>query len=336
MEAGDTRHLTLRMESTRNRDALPAGSWTFAPGDSPRVGRASECEVVIRHPRISRIHGTFVHEQGGWHYASFGTNGSFVNDASVDHVPVRDGLEIELGNSSIRVNCALQSPDALVEGSSYDASESRGSITDFLSGFAAGDEECTRELWARCFATVVRLARHNLGGVPKRVADEEDVAASVFASLFFGAVEGKFPDLTDSDSLWRLIVVMTRRKAADYVNHERRDKRGGGKVRGDSIFPQKPGSKPSPGFDHFVSEQPSPMAVAMVEENTSELLEHLPDEEHRQIAMLRLEGFSTAETADELGLSLRTVERRLQTIRTIWTQLLQLAGVDDDDPSADD
>ena len=35
--------------------------------------------------------------------------------------------------------------------------------------------------------------------------DEEDVAASVMESLFFGAEQGRFPNLADRDELWRRV-----------------------------------------------------------------------------------------------------------------------------------
>ena len=114
--------------------------------------------------------------------------------------------------------------------------------------------------------------------------------------------------------------VMTRRKVADYVNREKAQKRGGGKVRGDSVGP--PDSSGG-AFDQFVSETPSPESVAMVEEETTRLLDLLPSEEHRQIALCRLEGNSVSETAEMLKLTVRTVERRLQQIRAIWAGELQ-------------
>ncbi len=38
----------------------------------------------------------------------------------------------------------------------------------------------------------------------------------------------------------------------------------------------------------------------------------------RPIALLTLEGFSQAEIAAQLGISLRSVERKLQLIRRLW------------------
>ena len=48
------------------------------------------------------------------------------------------------------------------------------------------------------------------------------------------------------------------------------------------------------------------------------LLDLLPDDQMRQIALLKMEGHGNGEVAEMLDLSLRTVERRLGLIRRLW------------------
>ena len=48
-----------------------------------------------------------------------------------------------------------------------------------------------------------------------------------------------------------------------------------------------------------------------------------PDDQLRQIARRRLKGYTNAEIAKELGVIERTVERRLQLIRSLWVGELQ-------------
>ena len=60
--------------------------------------------------------------------------------------------------------------------------------------------------------------------------DEEDAALSAFNSFCDGAARGKFPQLADRDDLWRLLVVITARKAMAQANRNARLKRGGGRV----------------------------------------------------------------------------------------------------------
>jgi hypothetical protein len=53
------------------------------------------------------------------------------------------------------------------------------------------------------------------------------VAVSAFDSFCRAAEGGRFPQLSDRNSLWRLLVVLTARKAAHLFHHETRLKRGG-------------------------------------------------------------------------------------------------------------
>ena len=97
-----------------------------------------------------------------------------------------------------------------------------GSVTRWLHELVAGDQAAAQELWNRYFQRLVGLARSKLRGAPRRAADEEDVALSAFDSFCRGAEQGRFPRLDDRDNLWRLLVVITERKACDLVQHEGR------------------------------------------------------------------------------------------------------------------
>jgi ECF sigma factor len=106
------------------------------------------------------------------------------------------------------------------------------SVTIWLASLKNGNAEAAQKLWRRYFEALVRLARDRLRGAPKAVADDEDAALSAFDSFVRGAARGRYPRLDDRDDLWRLLVVITERKALDQVQHERRQKRGGGKIIG--------------------------------------------------------------------------------------------------------
>ena len=59
------------------------------------------------------------------------------------------------------------------------------------------------------------------------MADEEDAALDAFNSFLAGVVRGRFPQLNDRDDLWRLLVVLTVRKAIGQRRDLTRQKRGG-------------------------------------------------------------------------------------------------------------
>ena len=66
-----------------------------------------------------------------------------------------------------------------------------------------------------------------LGKTPRRVADEEDVAAAALASFFNGMEQKQFPQLHDRNELWPLLAKTTpARKAVDQQRHLLVQKRG--------------------------------------------------------------------------------------------------------------
>ena len=66
--------------------------------------------------------------------------------------------------------------------------------------------------------------------------------------------------------------------------------------------------------------EPTPAFAAQVAEEYGRLLERLDSPELRTVAMRKVEGYGNEEIAAELGCGLRTVERRLRLIRSIWEQ----------------
>lgn len=191
------------------------------------------------------------------------------------------------------------------------------SITLLIKDLKQGDEQAAHDLWERYFPKLIRVAGRRMGNASRRIADEEDVALSVFQSLCDGAQKGRFEKLKGRDDLWKLIVAITGMKSADHVRRETAQKRGGGQVRGNSVFVNSQDEKVE-GFEQFSEEALSPEFLCELEEEQARLLAKLPDDKHRQIATLRLEGMSHEEIAEELGLSLRSVARKFKLIRDLW------------------
>lgn len=297
-----------------HHEAMPTGGWSFAPGQTIQIGRHEDNDVVLKSSRVSRFHLTVFDDGVRWQCASFGSNGTHRDGRPVSQLELESGTVLELGPPGPMLRFELlgeTEQDVVV-----------GTITALIDDMKQGDAAAFEHLWARCFSTIVKLARQRLGSARKRVEDEDDVAAVVFQKLYFASVNGKLPELTDRQSLWRLLITMTRHAALDSISREQRAKRGGGHVRGDSIVEDPnlviPNSGPSV-FDNFISQFPTPASVVSLKELVDQWLERLPDDESRQIALLRLEGFGTDEIAVQLGLPLRTAERRLQQIRSAWT-----------------
>src|SRR5262249_28460007 len=165
---------------------------------------------------------------------------------------------------------------------------------------------------------LVGLARHKLRAAPRRAADEEDAALSAFDSFCRGAEDGRFPRLLDRDDLWQVLVVLTARKAANLVQHERRQKRGGGQVQPLPALPGDDSTDEAMTFAHLISREPDPEFAAQVAEQCRRLLERLDDDELRSVALWKMEGYTNAEIGAKLGRSEGTVERKLRLIRGAW------------------
>ena len=193
-----------------------------------------------------------------------------------------------------------------------------GSVTHWLGALKGGDAAAAQRLWERYFDRLVRLARAKLGAMPRGAADEEDVALSAFHSFCQGAARGRFPRLDDRDNLWRLLVTITARKALDQVRRQARQKRGGGRVLVGSAQAGGEDDTDGAGLDQVVGQEPTPQFAAMVADECRRLLAALDDETLRQVALLRMEGYSDQEIAARVDCSLRTVSRKLALIRKAW------------------
>jgi DNA-directed RNA polymerase specialized sigma24 family protein len=190
------------------------------------------------------------------------------------------------------------------------------SVSVWLEGLKAGDPAAAEKLWERYFEALVRLARAQLRAAPRAAADEEDAALSAFESLCQGAAQGRFPRLNDRDDLWRILVVITERKAIDQAQRERRQKRGGGRIFGTSALADA--DKESEALAGVACPAPTPEFAASVADECRRLLGKLRDESLRRVAVLRMEGYTNGEVADRLGCSLRSVARKLELIRRTW------------------
>lgn len=197
--------------------------------------------------------------------------------------------------------------------------DAENSVSRWIAGAKSGDEQAIQDLWERYFSKLVRLCRGKLGEHPRRAADEEDVAVSAFASFCAAAQAGRFPRLNDRGELWGLLVKIAACKVADQIQHDRRQKRGGGRVRGESIFRSRNKDDEGHGIEQVVGEDPSPELAAALTEEYERLRGLLDDATLRDVADMKLAALTNEEIAGQLDCSLRTVERKLWVIRKKWS-----------------
>lgn len=199
-------------------------------------------------------------------------------------------------------------------------------VTDWISQLADNNQEAAEQLWAHFSTRVKNLASLQLDARTRRTYDEQDAANSAFHSLCRGIQDGRFEHVTDRDSMWGLLAVITTRKVSAQQRFEHRQKRGGGQVRGDSVFAEFGVN----GLEAVTGDEASPEFEAVFTETCSRLIESLDDSMLKQIVLLKFEGHSNTEVAQEIGRTRRTVERKLEEIRRVWVMAGIIPGEDEE------
>ncbi len=194
--------------------------------------------------------------------------------------------------------------------------------SDTYTGLRQGDGATQARVWDEHYPVLVRAAKRKLDGVPRRSFDEEDVALSAMHCFFDAVRAGTIYPWQSVGELCRLLLTITRRKAFAFRRRETREKRGGGKVRGDSVLyvPPEEGHGPLANRREPQDYRPSPKTACARAEDEKQLLDALPDDSLRQIARLRLNGHTNDEIAVMLGCARRTVERKVHLIRVTWAR----------------
>ncbi len=172
-----------------------------------------------------------------------------------------------------------------------------------------GDSVAANQIWQHYFDRLTRLVRARIYGQNRAVSDEEDIVLSVFESFYAAAENGRFPDLSDRDDLWQLLLRMSARKVVDKRRHDQRQRRGG------EAEVQSLDQKGDDDAIVAIGDEPSPEMVLMMQESVEEFFSHLGVGQLRELAGAKLEGYSNAELSKRFGCSERTIERRMHLIR---------------------
>lgn len=191
-------------------------------------------------------------------------------------------------------------------------------VTLWMRQLEEGQSEAAQALWNHFCQKLMTLADKRLSPKLRQTYDREDAAVSAFHSLCRVISDRRQTDLGGRINLWRLLVTITERKIANRVRDEQRDKRSLHRTVSESclVSSEERGS----GFDKLPGREPSPEFAAEFADLCNSLLESLDDDILRQIAQLTLKNHDADEIAKTLGVSRRTVERKLLIIRGRWKQ----------------
>ena len=165
-------------------------------------------------------------------------------------------------------------------------SDKTGSITEAIVLLGEHDEEAANLIWIKFFERLCNYARTKIYKRHRRLFDEGDIANQAFLSLFDGIKHQRFEKMQNRDDLWQMLTLIAGRKIANEIQHHDRQKRGNGKVKGESALGDA-------GFDNitpFVSGEPTPQDLQQFEQCCEELLAELPGMVRDLVELLEVGG----------------------------------------------
>jgi DNA-directed RNA polymerase specialized sigma24 family protein len=151
------------------------------------------------------------------------------------------------------------------------------------------------------------LARKTLARFPRSGGDDVDVAQSAFISFWRAWKEGVGFAFADRDDLWKLLSLMTARKAMKSARRRLAKKRGGGATVAESDLAG------AASLDEFVGRISPPELDLVCEESLLKL-----SDDERTMVVLRMQNYTNVEIAERMTCSVRTVQRTLDGIRRRW------------------
>jgi RNA polymerase sigma factor (sigma-70 family) len=187
------------------------------------------------------------------------------------------------------------------------SSEVTQSITRLIRAVQDDRSSAIGSLLAVYFDRLVCLARQRLQNLPGMAAYDEDVALRSFHSVCQRVRDSSRPlELAGRDDLWRLLATRTISRAIDLIRRHR------------------PGEVPGAhDVEQLLTREPTPEEAAEMADECLRLLNLLDQPELRQIALLKVEGYTNEEIATRLDCVPRTVERKLGRIRLLWKHELE-------------
>ena len=190
------------------------------------------------------------------------------------------------------------------------------SVTGLLELVRNGDAKAAQHLWDRYFHRMLGLAKHIL----RPSADNEVVASSAFRRFLTAISDGNYREVMDRTAVWVCLANLTKQRAFDERRQDLALKRGGGRVMNESHSKESPEDGGSYNLDTFPSPDLAPLERIINADLVARLLNALPDENLRGVALGKFENLTNRELAERMDCSLATVERRLQMIRKLWSR----------------
>jgi len=174
-------------------------------------------------------------------------------------------------------------------------------------------DEAARVIWERFAPRLKLLVRRHLDHRIFRREDEQDILQCMFASFCESQSKGSRAPAS-REELWKLLVRITMCKVVNAAHRHQADRRDIRRERGEPSADAEESRFPQWMLEHVDRATPTAEEQIAAVEEIQRLLQLLPSD-LRQIVVWRLEGFTNADIAVMIDLTLRSVEMKLQIVR---------------------
>lgn len=181
-----------------------------------------------------------------------------------------------------------------------------GEIRGFIARIRAGEEDAARELLVRYEAKVRLVVRRQLPKLLRSRFDSLDFLQSVWGSFFHRVRTGP-TDIEDEPNLVAFLAWAARNKVVDEYRRASSKKHD---VRREEPLWDRAGEP----REVLASGADTPSELVQAQETLQRLQDQVP-KERRQVLELKAAGFSCREIGERLGISERTVQRLIESLR---------------------
>jgi len=195
-----------------------------------------------------------------------------------------------------------------------------GSVTGKLQRAKQGDEPAFEWLWRRYHKSIVRHLETIAKNKGVKPIEPEDVAQNVFIALHEGLKHGAFHALDGRFQLWKLLTIIGLRQAINSAKKDSLERRSIQTYAyyGFPVIDQR--SSRNIKDAHFAEAFEELRFMEEIEHGLSILDREPPSQRLRELAILKIKGYSNTRIADELGWTRKTVALRLNLIFEIWRE----------------
>ena len=189
--------------------------------------------------------------------------------------------------------------------------DSLGSVSLLFQSLQKGDSKSATKIFVRYFPRLLKLAQKVLA-THSLPAEADDTVQEAFLQFFNSVSLGSYDQPLRRDDLMRILSMITVQKARKQLAREAAEKRGDGRVKLESQIASNSGSG-----SFRLDSQMGSFSTAECDLIVAEMFEML-GEDLREVAIMRLAGYTNPEIKVLLKTSLRSIERRVQIIRATW------------------